>query len=263
MARQLSQLTCCLPGSPLSWNTPQSGETTSPGGILGCSQHGHLTGDRSSTRLFTCSVTVLSGRGKALPSRGPRSFPLLAPWSGSWTLRSPEDMSVQGEEPALRQPGLPPRAAAGGGSGTAANPALVPLAVPSPLTRDSLLLRVQGQPGGREALRRAAVREVLPRGLREEVPPDGVREPRLPLPSAQLRELPRVQPRTPALCKRYGACRVSVCPRWRCHRRSLLPSTFGGADAFHRQLSSWRVRAFLGKGPSPLSLSSHFPKRHL
>lgn len=67
------------------------------------------------------------------------------------------------------------------------------------------MLRVQGEQGRCEALCRVAVWEVLPRGVREEVPPDGVRKPGLPLPAAQLCQLPRRQPVQPAASQRSGA----------------------------------------------------------
>lgn len=67
------------------------------------------------------------------------------------------------------------------------------------------MLRVQGEQGRCEALCCVTVREVLPRGVCEEVPPDGVRKPGLPLPTAQLCQLPCRQPIQPAASQRSGA----------------------------------------------------------
>lgn len=90
-----------------------------------------------------------------------------------------------------RPPGAPRRCRPGAGGRGPGPPAHSRL--PS-LVRRSLVLRVQGEGGGRQALCRAAVRQVLPRGLRAAAPPDGVRGPRLPLPAAQLPELPHLPP---------------------------------------------------------------------
>lgn len=122
------------------------------------------------------------------------------------------------------------------------------------------MLRVQGELGRREALRRVAVREVLPRRLLAEVPARRVREPGLPLPSAQLRQLPRLEPLQPAALERYRR----ACARARGgggggtrdgRQRALTPAEFAGVTSLagHRPGQDF-------DGPSGLC---SFPLRHL